>query len=139
MVMGLWPTLHHENQRSSPLRRRLDTSMVCGILWFGSMNYIEREVEGLRPDVAMIAAARQRLDIYDYTGRLMRALGLPRVVFATHWDEQSFPFGVPQDERLREAEVFVQEVKRVSPRTRVILPRHLERHTLPPKRTRRRA
>jgi len=104
------------------------------ILWFGSMNYIEREVQGLRPDVAMIAAARQRLEIYDYTGRLMRALGLPRLVFATHWDEQSFAFGAPQDERLREAEVFVQEVKSVSPRTRVILPRHVERHTLPPKR-----
>jgi len=104
------------------------------ILWFGSMNYIEREVQGLRPDVAMIAAARQRLEIHDYTGRLLRALGLPRLVFATHWDEQSFPFGAPQDERLREAEVFVQEVKTVSPRTRVILPRHFERHTLPPKR-----
>src|SRR5207244_10262553 len=88
---------------------------------------------GLRPDVAMIAAARQRLEIYDYTGRLMRALGLPRLVFATHWDEQSFPFGEPQDQRLREAEVFVKEVTAVSPRTRVILPRHFECHTLPPR------
>jgi len=104
------------------------------ILWFGSMNYIEREVAGLRPDVAMIAAARQRLEIYDYTPRLMRALGFPRVVFATHWDEQSFPFGASQDERLREAELFVKEVKSASPRTRVILPSHFERHTLPPKR-----
>ena len=104
------------------------------ILWFGSMNYIEREVAGLRPDVAMIAAARQRLEIYEYTPRLMRALGNPRVVFATHWDEQSFPFGASQDARLREAEAFVQEVKAISPRTRVILPLHLERHTLPPKR-----
>ena len=106
------------------------------ILWFGSMNYIEREVQGLRPDVAMIAAALQRLEIYDYTGRLMRALGLPRIVFATHWDEQSFPFGAPQDQRLREATVFVKEVKVVSPRTRVILPKHFERHTLPSKRPR---
>jgi L-ascorbate metabolism protein UlaG (beta-lactamase superfamily) len=103
------------------------------ILWFGSMNYIEREVAGLRPDVAMIAAARQRLEIHDYTARLMRALGNPRIVFATHWDEQSFPFGAPQGERLREAEVFVREVKAASPRTRVILPMHFERHTLPPK------
>jgi L-ascorbate metabolism protein UlaG (beta-lactamase superfamily) len=108
------------------------------ILWFGSMNYIEREVQGLRPDVAMIAAARQRLEIHDYTGRLMRALGRPRLVFATHWDEQSFPFGAPQDERLREAEVFVAEVRKASPRTRVVLPRHFERHTLPPRRPRRR-
>ena len=103
------------------------------ILWFGSMNYIEREVAGLRPDVAMIAAARQRLEIYDYTGRLMRALGFPRIVFATHWDEQSFPYGAAQDERLREAAVFVREVKAVSPRSRVILPRHFERHVLPRK------
>ena len=106
------------------------------ILWFGSMNYIEREVAGLRPDVAMIAAARQRLEIYDYTGRLMRALGFPRIVFATHWDEQSFPYGAAQDERLREAAVFVKEVNAVSPRTRVILPRHFERHVLAPKRRR---
>jgi len=102
------------------------------ILWFGSMNYIEREMAGLRPDVAMIAAARQRLEIHDYAGRLMRALGCPRLVFATHWDEQSFPFGAPQDERLREAEAFVKEVKTVSPRTRVIVPHHFEVHTLPP-------
>src|SRR5262245_66585449 len=102
------------------------------ILWFGSMNYIEREVQGLRPDVAMIAAARQRLEIYDFTGRLMRALGRPRIVFATHWDEQSFPYGAPQEERLREARVFVAEVKKASPKTRVILPLHFESHVLPP-------
>ena len=108
------------------------------ILWFGSMNYIEREVTGLRPDVAMIAAARQRLEIYDYTARLMRALGFPRIVFATHWDEQSFPYGAAQDERLREAAVFVREVKAVSPRSRVILPLHFERHVLPSKPPRRR-
>ena len=102
------------------------------ILWFGSMNYIEREVVGLRPDVAMIAAARQRLEIHDYTARLLRALGLPRIVFATHWDEQSFPFGAPQDLRLREAAVFVREVKVASPRTRVVVPRHFEPHVLAP-------
>ena len=101
------------------------------ILWFGSMNYLEREVHGLRPDVALIAAARQRLEIHDYTGRLMRALDRPRLVFATHWDEQSLPFGAPQDTRLREADVFVKEVKAVSPRTRVVIPRHFEPHFLP--------
>jgi hypothetical protein len=31
MVMGLRPTLHHENRLSSPLRRRPDTSIVFGI------------------------------------------------------------------------------------------------------------
>jgi len=126
--------------------RRLDNDIEGGtlayllrlagyrILWFGSMNYIEREVQGLRPDVALIAAARQRLEIHDYTGRLMRALDRPRLVLATHWDEQSLPYGAPQDERLREAEVFVKEVKAVSPRTRVVVPRHFQSHVLAPKR-----
>ena len=106
------------------------------ILWFGSMNYIEREVQGLRPDVAMIAAARQRLEIHDYTPRLLRALGFPRLVIATHWDEQSLPFGAPQNARLREARLFVKEVKAASPRTRVIVPQHFETHALPGKRSR---
>ncbi len=109
------------------------------ILWFGSMNYIEREVQGLRPDVALIAAARQRLEIHDYTGRLLRALGRPPLVIATHWDEQSLAYGAPQDQRLREAAVFVKEVKTVAPRTRVIVPRHFERIALPPKRAARRS
>ena len=104
------------------------------ILWFGSMNYLEREIQRLRPDVALIAAARQRLEIHDYTGRLMRALDRPRLVFATHWDEQSLPYGAPQDARLREAHVFVREVKAVSPRTRVVVPRHFEAHFLEPRR-----
>jgi len=100
------------------------------ILWFGSMNFLEREVRGLRPDVALIAAARQRLEIYDYTARLIRALDRPPLVFATHWDEQSLPYGAPQDQRLREVDVFVEEVKAVSPRTRVVVPRHFEAHVL---------
>jgi L-ascorbate metabolism protein UlaG (beta-lactamase superfamily) len=101
------------------------------ILWFGSMNYIEREVAGLRPDVAMIAAGSQRREIHDYTGRLMRALGRPRLVLATHWDDQTLPFGAPQDGPWRDAQAFAREVKAVSPRTRVIVPRHFERITLP--------
>ena len=100
------------------------------IVCFGSMNYVEAEIAGLYPDVALVAAARQRLEIHDYTGRLMRALRFPRLVIATHWDEQSLPYGAPQDERLREAQVFVKEVKRVSPRSRVIVPRHFERLTI---------
>jgi L-ascorbate metabolism protein UlaG (beta-lactamase superfamily) len=104
------------------------------ILWFGSMNYLEREIQGLRPDVALIAAARQRLEIHDYTGRLMRALDRPPLVLATHWDEQSLPYGAPQDARLAEAAVFVREVKAASPRTRVIVPRHFEPHFLEPRR-----
>lgn len=96
------------------------------ILVFGSMNYIEREVTGLHPDVALIPADRPRLHVHDYTGRLMRALGLPPTVLATHWDRQALTYGISQEAQLQQAESFVAEVKRVSPRTRVVVPRHFE-------------
>ena len=50
------------------------------IILFGSMNYIESEVNGLRPDVALIGAMPERNNIDEYTPRLMRALGNPPLV-----------------------------------------------------------
>jgi len=96
------------------------------ILLFGSMNFIEREIEGLRPDVAFIASAPPRLDIHDYTARLMRCLGQPPLVVATHWDDQGLPFGAPQDKALAHTEAFIQEVKAASPETEVFVPRHFQ-------------
>jgi L-ascorbate metabolism protein UlaG (beta-lactamase superfamily) len=96
------------------------------ILAFGSMNYVEREVAGLRPGIVLVAAARPRLEIHDYTGRLLRALGRPRLVVATHWDDQGLPFGVSQDTALAQVESFVNEVRAVAPRSRVVVPRHFE-------------
>jgi L-ascorbate metabolism protein UlaG (beta-lactamase superfamily) len=56
------------------------------ILAFGGMNYIEREIEGLQPDVVLVGAAGSRKEIYDYSGRLMRDLHFPALVIPTHWD-----------------------------------------------------
>ncbi len=91
-----------------------------------SMSYIEREMEGLRPNVALIPASHWRTQVHDYTGRLLRALGLPAVVLATHWDAQAEPYGAPQDAQLEQAETFVREVNAVSPQTRVVVPQHFE-------------
>jgi L-ascorbate metabolism protein UlaG (beta-lactamase superfamily) len=96
------------------------------ILVFGSMNYIEREVQGLRPGIVLIAAAWPRREIHDYTGRLLRALGRPRVVIATHWDEQGLPFGASQAEALQGTRSFVTEVRAVAPRSDVTVPAHFE-------------
>jgi L-ascorbate metabolism protein UlaG (beta-lactamase superfamily) len=70
------------------------------ILAFGSMNYIEREIEGLRPDVALIDAMPERREIHEYTARLLRALGHPRLVLPTHWDRFNVTYDVPQDAAL---------------------------------------
>ncbi len=100
------------------------------IILFGSMNFIEREVEGLRPDVAFIAAAPPRREIHDYTARLLDCLGRPGIVVATHWDDQGLPFGAPQESALRHAQAFVEEVEAASPQTRVIVPLHFQTITL---------
>lgn len=96
------------------------------ILLFGSMNYIEREVEGLRPDAAFIASSSPRLEIHKYTERLLLALGKPRIVVATHWDDQGLPFGAPQDKALAGTKSFIQEVESVAPDTRIVVPLHFE-------------
>jgi len=96
------------------------------ILTFGSMNYIEREMEGLRPDVALVGASRGRLQIHDYTGRLMRALGFPRLVIPTHWDNFFIPYEASQEPWIQHVKVFAEEVKRASPKTEVLIPKYFE-------------
>jgi L-ascorbate metabolism protein UlaG (beta-lactamase superfamily) len=96
------------------------------ILLFGSMNYIEREVEGLRPDIVFVASAPPRIEIHDYTARLMRSLGHPPIVVATHWDDQGLPFGAPQDKALAQTGAFVDEVRAASPESRVVVPLHFQ-------------
>jgi L-ascorbate metabolism protein UlaG (beta-lactamase superfamily) len=101
------------------------------ILAFGSMNYIEREIEGLRPDVALIGAMPERREIYQYTARLLRALGNPRTVLPTHWDRFNVTYDVAQDAAIQRLQTFIAEVKAASPDTKVIVPKHLEPVAIP--------
>jgi L-ascorbate metabolism protein UlaG (beta-lactamase superfamily) len=96
------------------------------VVTMGSMNFIEREVEGLRPDIALVGAAPSHLEITDYTPRLMRALGYPAVVMPTHADNFQAPYGSAIAERTEWIEAFAAEVRAASPDARLILPRHLE-------------
>lgn len=96
------------------------------ILVFGSMNYIEREVEGLRPDVVLVGAMPERREIYDYTGRLLRALGSPRIVLPTHWDRFNVPYEVSQEPALQRLQSFLSEVKATSPKSIAIVPKYFE-------------
>jgi L-ascorbate metabolism protein UlaG (beta-lactamase superfamily) len=102
------------------------------IVAFGSMNYIEREVTGLHPDVALVASSPMRKEIYDYTGRLLRALNRPPLVVATHWDFSQLPFGASFAKQRQEADEFAAEVHNVSPQSRVIIPPHFEWITFSP-------
>jgi L-ascorbate metabolism protein UlaG (beta-lactamase superfamily) len=96
------------------------------ILAFGGMNYVEREIVGLEPDVALIGAAASRKEIYDYSGRLMRDLHYPAIVLPTHWDNFLAPYGDSLQPALDALQSFVQEIVAASPKTKVIVPKYFE-------------
>ncbi|MCA9515733.1 MAG: MBL fold metallo-hydrolase [Myxococcales bacterium] len=91
------------------------------VLFLSTANFIERELDGLRPDVAVVATGL-RQEVHDYTCRLMRALGGPPLVIANHFDDwRAAPADTadPGDD----VRAFVAEVARCSPGTRVVIPR----------------
>jgi L-ascorbate metabolism protein UlaG (beta-lactamase superfamily) len=96
------------------------------IIVFGSMNYIESELTGLRPDVALIGAMPERNNIADYTPRLMRVLGNPPLVIPTHWDRFNVGYDVSQEPAVRRLQSFIEEIKSASPATRVIVPQYFK-------------
>jgi len=96
------------------------------ILAFGGMNYIEREIVGLEPDVALIGAGASRKEIYDYSGRLMRDLHYPAMVLPTHWDNFLAPYSASQQASVDALQSFVQEILAASPKTKVIVPKYFE-------------
>jgi L-ascorbate metabolism protein UlaG (beta-lactamase superfamily) len=96
------------------------------ILVIGSANYIERELSGLRPDVAIVATGL-REELHDYAGRLMRALGAPPLVLANHFDAWRAPLGEPLSETTRaDLAAFAAEIRACAPETRVVVPEPLE-------------
>jgi L-ascorbate metabolism protein UlaG (beta-lactamase superfamily) len=96
------------------------------ILIGSTANFIERELAGVHPDIAIVAPGL-REEIYDYSCRLMRVLDNPDVVYATHFDEWREP-PPAAGTQLDESE-FVAEIKACSPSTKVVVPRHFERMT----------
>jgi len=101
------------------------------ILVFGSMNYVEREVEGLRPDVALVGAMPERREIHEYTSRLLRAIGYPPLVLPTHWDRFNVTYDVSQDPAIERLQSFIAEMKVASPNTEVRIPKYFEEIEVP--------
>ena len=96
------------------------------ILAFGGMNYIEREIEGLQPDVVLVGAAASRKEIHDYSGRLMRGLHYPAFVLPTHWDNFTAPFEASQQPSIDALQSFLEEIKAASPKKKIIVPKYFE-------------
>lgn len=102
------------------------------VLTMGSMNFIEREFEGLEPDILLAGINGSRLGLYDYDRRLLEASGFPPVVIPTHWDNFSLPYGFSQQAAIeRNILPFIETAKVVSPQSQVITPVHLEAISVP--------
>ncbi|MFT4604268.1 MAG: L-ascorbate metabolism protein UlaG (beta-lactamase superfamily) [Rhodothermales bacterium] len=96
------------------------------VLTMGSMNFVERDLEGIHPDVLLAGVNGSRLGLYDYDRRLLEVTGYPSVVIPTHWDNFRLPYGYSQKANVeRNLLPFQKTVKELSPTTRVILPTHL--------------
>lgn len=101
------------------------------ILTMGSMNFVEREFEGLEPDILLAGINGSRLGLYDYDRRLIEVTGKPPIVIPTHWDNFRLPYGFSQQPNIeRNLIPFRETVARLSPSTRVIFPVHLERFVI---------
>jgi len=101
------------------------------VLTAGSMNFIEREVQGLKPDIILPGVNFSRLEIYKYTERLLTATGFPKIVIPTHWDNFRVPYGFSQEKAIEEkVKPFIEEVKAASPESKVLIPVHLETITI---------
>lgn len=101
------------------------------VLTAGSMNFLERELQGLKPDIILPGVNFSRLEIYKYTERLLTLTNFPKTVIPTHWDNFRVPYGFSQQSAIdKKIKPFIEEVKAASPDSKVIVPVHLETITI---------
>jgi L-ascorbate metabolism protein UlaG (beta-lactamase superfamily) len=101
------------------------------VFFMGASDFVERNLTGLAPDVAMIGIPASDAT-HDYAERLMAALDRPATVVPVHWDNfevalQNPP--IPDKAAKPHLDAFVATVRRISPRTRILMPRYLTPYT----------
>ena len=97
------------------------------VLAMGSMNFIEREFEGLEPDILLAGINGSRLGLYDYDRRLLTVTDFPPFVIPVHWDNFRLPYGLSQQANIeRNILPFIEAASTISPGSTVITPVHLE-------------
>ncbi|WP_422771988.1 MBL fold metallo-hydrolase [Plantactinospora sp. WMMC1484] len=97
------------------------------VFFMGGSDFVERNLTGLAPDVAMVAMASSE-STHAYVPRLLDALDRPEVVVPVHWDNfetelRNPPPVAPADRQRLDA--MVDAIRRVAPRTRILLPEYL--------------
>jgi len=97
------------------------------VFLMGGSDFVERNLEGLNPDVAMIPVPATDVT-HDYVPRLLAALDRPATVVPVHWENFETPLTNPPlanaDDR-KQLDAFRAAVRRTAPRTRILLPEYL--------------
>jgi L-ascorbate metabolism protein UlaG (beta-lactamase superfamily) len=97
------------------------------VLTMGSMNFIEREMAGLDPDILLAGINGSRFGLYKYDERLINSTGKPSVIIPTHWDSFNLPYSFSQEENVKNKLIpFQESAARLAPNSRVIIPTHLK-------------
>lgn len=101
------------------------------VFFMGASDFVERNLVGLNPDVAMLAVPSTGVT-YDYVPRLVAALNRPATIVPVHWDNFETPLNNPPaatpDDRKR-LDAFVTAVRKVAPRSKILLPEYLTPYT----------
>jgi L-ascorbate metabolism protein UlaG (beta-lactamase superfamily) len=98
-----------------------------GVLLLGASDYDDQALRALEVDTVMMPVPSTDVTV-AYAERLMRALEKPRRVVLVHWDDFESPLVNPPraDERSRaRMHALSAEIRRHSPRTRVVTPTYL--------------
>lgn len=61
------------------------------VLTMGSMNFVERELVGQKPDILLAGVNRSQLGLYKYNERLLAVTNYPKIIIPTHWDNFRLP------------------------------------------------
>ncbi|MEV7111558.1 MBL fold metallo-hydrolase [Streptomyces anulatus] len=88
----------------------------------GASDFSEQAVQGLSPDLAMVAVPSGNA-VFRYTSRLLHALDRPGVVVPVHWDNFEEPLSEPpRRDPAMDLDGFVAQVHRESPTSRIVVP-----------------
>ncbi|OEJ62430.1 MBL fold metallo-hydrolase [Streptomyces agglomeratus] len=88
----------------------------------GASDFSERAVQGLSPDLAMVAVPSSA-STSRYVPRLLRALGRPGVVVPVHWDNFEEPLSEPpRRDPVMDLDAFTTQVHQESPTSRIVVP-----------------
>ncbi|WP_350289273.1 MBL fold metallo-hydrolase [uncultured Croceitalea sp.] len=96
------------------------------VLTMGSMNFVERELVGQKPDILLAGVNRSQFGLYKYNERLLAVTNYPKYIIPTHWDNFRLPYGFSQKSGVEQKLLpFKEDVKQRSPKTQVLIPVHL--------------